>query len=123
LVRAETARREFGQAGGQYRYAMIVIALLTATSVSNQWQRFTIASAYQIVPQEGDQPDPKTMMQFALPDFTFAKYSLVTGPAFTLFYATSVLFTGVLADNFNRKWLLFIASISWSLMSIATAFA
>ena len=61
-------------------------------------------------------------MRFAFPDFTTAKYSYLAGATFTVFFATAVLFTGVLADNMSRKYLLCLAAILWSLTSIGTAF-
>lgn len=81
-----------------------------------------IAVAYQIKPMGDDLPNKKYEMSFAIPNFSTAKYSLLAGASFTVFFATAVLFTGVLADNFSRKYLLTLAAIMWSLTSIGTSF-
>ena len=58
----------------------------------------------------------------AIPGFGESKYSLVSGPVFNTSFAIMVLFTGSFADSKSRKVLLTIASITWSLTSLSTAF-
>jgi MFS family permease len=48
---------------------------------------------------------------------------LLAGPVFTLVYATLILFTGALSDNYNRRLLFSIAAILWSLTSIGTSYS
>jgi len=62
-------------------------------------------------------------MRYAIQNFTTEKYSLLAGATFTVFFATAVLFTGILADNMSRKLLLTLAAIAWSFTSIGTSFA
>ena len=59
-------------------------------------------------------------MKIAIPNFGPIKYSILAGTAFTLVYATANLFTGILADNVSRKWLLSLAAIAWSVTSIGS---
>lgn len=42
---------------------------------------------------------------------------------FTLVYATLILFTGALSDNYSRRLLFGISAILWSLTSIGTSFS
>jgi MFS family permease len=57
-------------------------------------------------------------MSIAIPNFGEVKYSILAGFAFTMFYATASLFTGLLADSVSRVRMLGICSIVWSLTSI-----
>lgn len=61
-------------------------------------------------------------MKYAIPNFGTDKYSYLAGATFTVFFATAVLFTGILADNMSRKLLLCLAAIMWSCTSIGTSF-
>jgi MFS family permease len=61
-------------------------------------------------------------MKYAIPNFDYRKYSYLAGATFTVFFATAVLFTGILADNMSRKLLLCISAVLWSLTSIGTSF-
>jgi len=45
---------------------------------------------------------------------TDSQYSILAGPAFTALYAVLLLFTGFIADKVNRKVMLGIACIGWS---------
>jgi MFS family permease len=65
--------------------------------------------------------NPKYEIREAIPNFTTAKYGLVAGPLFSLIFGTLVLFTGSLADKFNRRYLLGSAAVCWSLTSLGTA--
>lgn len=62
-------------------------------------------------------------MREAIPNFTDAKYGLLAGPTFTLVYATLILFTGTLSDNYSRRWIFSLAGICWSFTSIGTSFS
>jgi MFS family permease len=62
-------------------------------------------------------------MQLAIPNFNTANYGLVAGPFFSLIFGTLVLFTGSLADKFNRRFLLGFAAVAWSITSLGTAVA
>lgn len=94
--------------------------ILVFAQISNQWQRFVISSVY-LFKEDGLEDDPYYNMKAAIPGMDDSRYGLVAGPAFTIFYAIFVLFTGVLSDNFNRKILLTVASILWSFTSISIA--
>lgn len=72
---------------------------------------------------DGKEDDPKYNLSKAIPNFTDAKYGLLAGPTFTLVYATLILFTGTLSDNYSRRFLFSIAGICWSFTSIGTAFS
>jgi MFS family permease len=122
IARAEVNKTEFAMSTRQKVYAWTVMMIILLCNISNQWQRFIIASAYQIRPADGEQPDKKYQMRYAIPNFGPDKYSYLAGATFTIFFATAVLFTGILADNMSRKILLCLAAIFWSLTSIGTSF-
>lgn len=67
--------------------------------------------------------DPKYEIRVAITGFDSAKYGIVAGPLFALIFGTLVLFTGNLADNFTRRYLLGLAAVLWSLTSLGTAFS
>lgn len=60
-------------------------------------------------------------MSIAIPNFTTSRYGLLSGVLFTSLFSVTVLFSGVLSDNFSRKWILAIAAILWSITSVTTA--
>ena len=63
IARAEVAKHEFMKSQkSQKKYAWIVLMIIMFCNVSNQWQRSIIAVAYQITPDPGDEPNPKTMI-------------------------------------------------------------
>lgn len=47
-------------------------------------------------------------------------YSLLSGPAFSISYSIAGIFMGLLVDKVNRKTLLSIACLVWSLTSIVS---
>ncbi len=71
----------------------------------------------------GKTDDPYYSIRAGIPNFTDEKYGLLAGPTFTLVYATLILFTGTLADNYSRRLIFTIAAIMWSLTSIGTSFS
>ena len=91
---------------------MLIIILVTA--VTNQWQRFIIAYANG---QCSKSDDPKISICDAYPDFS-SQYGILSGPAFSLSFATISIFGGLIADKFNRKLLIIIACALWSTMSL-----
>jgi MFS family permease len=56
-------------------------------------------------------------MQVSFPELK-NDYGLLSGPAFSISYAFSGLFMGILADSTNRKWLLITACSIWSLSTM-----
>ena len=58
----------------------------------------------------------------AIPGFSPAAYSLLSGPVFNTAFSIMVFFTGSFADAYSRKALLSMASMTWSVTSIGTAF-
>jgi len=73
------------------------------------------------VPNTGDAPDPKYQMRYAIPNFGEVKYSLLSNMT-AIVLAFGVLFIGLLADKFSRKWMITIASFSWSATTFGTSF-
>ena len=51
------------------------------------------------------------------------EYSVLAGPAFTVFFVISMLFTGMLTDRLNRKVMLSVAIIGWSISTGLHCFA
>ena len=79
-----------------------------------------IGSAYNY-DYTGDGDPAKYEISVAIPDFDAAKFGLLSGAVFTVFFSVTVLFSGVLADNMSRRLLLGVSGILWSLTSITTA--
>jgi MFS family permease len=61
-------------------------------------------------------------MQIAIPNFGEEKYSALAS-ATTVVLAFSVLFTGLLSDKFNRKWLIVMAATCWSTSTLGSSLA
>ena len=55
-------------------------------------------------------------------DLSNEDFALFTGTIFALTNCVFGLLMGYLADKYNRKWLLFVTAISWSVMTMASAF-
>lgn len=53
IARAEVNKTEFAMSTRQKVYAWTVMVIILLCNISNQWQRFIIASAYQIKPASG----------------------------------------------------------------------
>lgn len=64
--------------------------------------------------------DPKYEIRAAFPEL-FANYGLLSGPAFSISYAISGIFVGILVDKANRKSLLALACLLWGMTSLVTA--
>ncbi len=55
-------------------------------------------------------------------DMTAERYALVVGTVFTLINSVFGLLMGYFADSFNRKWILFITTIMYTLMTLLTSY-
>ena len=83
--------------------------------------KFLINSAYNY---DGDNVgDPKYDMKAAIPNFTYYKYTQVTGFYYSLTYGTAALFSGKIADKFKRKKVLVGVCIFWNFTSLVTMMA
>lgn len=60
-------------------------------------------------------------MRDTIPNFTDAKYGLLTGPAFYFFLGTCMIFAGAIANQYNRRIIIGGAAICWAMSSIGTA--
>jgi MFS family permease len=81
--------------------------------MGNQWQRFLISYANGVGSKEND---PKYEILTSYPELKDqGTYGLLAGLAFTLSFATFGIFGGYLSDKLNRKMLMIVAGIAWSL--------
>ena len=80
-----------------------------------------ISTAYNYTMPEGEPDDPYYMMSIAIPNFTPSRYGLLSGVMFTSLFSVTVLFSGVLSDNYSRRLLLAFAAMLWSVTSLTTA--
>lgn len=55
-------------------------------------------------------------------DLSSTQYGIVTGTVFTLVNSVFCLLMGYLADRYNRKWILFITTFMYCLMTMASSF-
>mmetsp|Transcript_12361 Transcript_12361/g.15770 ORF Transcript_12361/g.15770 Transcript_12361/m.15770 type:complete len:386 (+) Transcript_12361:71-1228(+) len=120
IVRAEMAKDEFEMSKKEKIMSWLVLMTLLLAQISNQWQRFLIATAYQYKLPD-DKEDPYYMMSVAIPNFSKSRYGLLSGALFTSLFSITVLFSGVLSDNCSRRLLLSFAAVLWSITSLTTA--
>ena len=80
-----------------------------------------ISAAYNYTMPNGEPDDPHYMMSIDIPNFTPSRYGLLSGVMFTSLFSVTVLFSGVLSDNFSRRILLAVAAVLWSVTSLTTA--
>ena len=69
IVRAEYSKDEFFLNKRLRCFSWTVLIILLLAQISNQWQRFMIASAYDFK-YTGDGDKSKYMIKEAIPDFT-----------------------------------------------------
>ena len=94
--------------------AWIVLFLLSLTFISNQWCRQII---YYLVDFS---PDADAFRHLNI-DLNFDKeiYSKISSVAFTAVFALGSLFAGSISEKFNRKNIIVITSVVWSLATAA----
>eukprot|EP00347_Sterkiella_histriomuscorum_P013234 403365495 len=102
-------------------YAYVVLGLLLLIYISNQWQRSTIAyaSAYKVDPYQND---PYYNINKDISGFK-ENYGYLAGASFTIPISVVGIFMGALSDMVNRKVMVTVACMLWSLMTILQAFA
>jgi MFS family permease len=83
-------------------------------AMCNQWQRYLIGYAKAIGTKKND---PVFEISTAYPNFD-GQYGILAGFAFTSTYATFGIFGGVLSDKTNRKVLMALSCICWSLTTM-----
>eukprot|EP00347_Sterkiella_histriomuscorum_P006068 403354189 len=96
------------------RWQQFYIWVLFLNHISAQWQTYLF-----VYLANGD--DKYTNIKEDL-DLSGETYALVTGTVFTLVNSVFGLLMGYFADRYNRKWLLFPATVLWTLMTLSTAF-
>ena len=70
--------------------------------------------------KSGDTAKTNMQVDLALDD---QQYALVNGTVFTIINSAFGLLLGVLADKYNRKWMLFSCAILWTSFTLMSAFA
>ena len=85
-------------------------------AITNQQQRFLIAYANGFCTDEFSD-DPKRSICASYHRFS-DQYGILSGPAFSLSFATMSIFGGLIADKFNRRMLIIFACALWSTMSV-----
>lgn len=114
-------RKEFASSEKKQFYSYCVLALLMLIQISSLWSKFIIGAAYNY---QGDHSgDSKFDIQEAIPDFTYAKYTMVTGVYYSFTYGAAALFAGMISDKYPRKRILFIVCICWNLTSFVNMLA
>ena len=121
IVRVEVTKLEFQQSRSDRIYSYFVLLLLVMIQISSQWQNFLISTTYYFQPKGEQVGDPKYNIRDSIPNFTDAKYGLLTGPVFYFFLGTCMLFAGAIANQYNRRLVLGAASICWATSSLGTA--
>lgn len=123
IVRAELQAIQFTPEKLCFSYSALAVLMLS--QISALWTKFIIGAAYNY---EGDNSgDPKFDITVAIQDFTYTKYSMITGVYYSLTYGMTALFAGRLSDRFSRKKLLVAMGFGWNFTSygnmIATDFS
>ena len=103
------------------RYAYIVLSLLLAIYICNQWHRSALAYAngYKL---PNNATDPYYQISVAIPEWT-QNYKYLSGAAFTVPISVVGIFMGALSDRVNRKMMLTVSCILWSIMTGLQALA
>ena len=101
-------------------YAWVVLLMLIFIRVSHGVSQSALSYVFSF---QGDgllAGNPKYEIRAAFPQL-FANYGLLSGPAFSVSNAISGIFVGMLVDKANRKTLLAVACLLWSITSLVTA--
>jgi MFS family permease len=101
------------------RYGWVVLAVLILVRISHQMSQQQLGYIFGFKGEGDKAGDPFYEITAAFPDL-FANYGLLSGPAFSTSYCIAGLFGGALVDRFNRKTLLGLVSIIWSLSSVVS---
>ena len=89
--------------------------------ISTMWSKFIIGSAYNY---DGNHTgNPKYDIQSSIPNFTYAKYTKLIGPYYSLTYGAAALFAGVVSDKYQRKLLLTVMCLIWNITSFVNSAA
>lgn len=116
IVRAEVTTKEFEVNKERRGAAFLILAMLMLVQISSLLTKFIISAAYNY---EGKNTgDPKYDITVAFPNFTFTKYTEITGLYYSLTYGAAALIAGKISDKFQRKKLLTIVCILWNLTSL-----
>ena len=62
--------------------------------------------------------DEKIEIATAYKEYWKTYYGVISGPAFTVTFAVFGIFGGVTADNINRKMIIIVCSIGWSVCTL-----
>ena len=94
---------------------LFVIVLI---ALGNQWQRYVLAYANG----EGTKKnDPKIEIATDYKEYWTDYYGILSGLAFTFTFSIFGIFGGVTADMFNRKLIIIVCSIGWSVCTLLSA--
>ena len=98
-------------------YKWFVVLIMTILSIQNQWQRYIIAFTYSYTASKdskhANNPKYEISVQYPQLDKWYG-YGLLSGLAFMLSYSICMIFSGLLADKYNRKILIFGSCLLWS---------
>ena len=102
-------------------YAWIVLLIITSIAMLNQWQRYVISYANgwkgDIGSWKAGDPKYEISSEFEQWNKPYG-YGILSGLAFTLSYACCGIFAGVLSDKVNRKLMMSVAAILWSVCTL-----
>jgi MFS family permease len=100
-------------------YAWAVLAILLAVRIAHGVNQASLGYIFGFKGDGIKAGDPIFEMRSAFPSL-LQNYSLLSGPAFSISYSIAGIFMGLLVDKVNRKTLLAMACIGWSLTSIVS---
>jgi len=92
-------------------YLMFILA---ANHMIAQWMAYMV-----IYSNPGDTPFTSLEVDLGLSE---TEYGILSGFTFALINAIFAIFSGVLVDKYSRKWILVIAGVLWSLLTITQSF-
>ena len=102
-------------------YAWVVLLIITSIAMLNQWQRYVISYANGWKGDVGSWKagDPKYEISSEFDQWTKPYgYGILSGLAFTGTYATFGIVSGVISDMANRKLLMSVAAVLWSVCTL-----
>jgi MFS family permease len=100
-------------------YAWLVLGILLAVRIAHGVNQASLGYIFGFKGDGLKAGNPFFEMRSAFPSLQ-ENYSLLSGPAFSVSYSIAGIFMGLLVDKVNRKTLLAMACIGWSLTSLVS---
>lgn len=92
---------------------------LVLCAISSQWSKNIYSQLNGYSGEEG----PEYNISEEVDDWDEQSFGFLAGPAYNVPFSILLLFTGLLAEKVNRKIVLSLATISWSICVLLSSYA